>query len=142
MCSPDQPRAAVPTLERAAISGQAVLRRVYVEKTLPRKSGRYQFTLLNNTETYTGERSIDLVLPCPQSPLGNFAKVAPIDGTERLEPMTRARHRDHRVRFPGRRQKKREQLPGDKGHVHREHQIQIGRRMLERGVNTTQGPAS
>ena len=42
----------------------------------------------------------------------------------------------------GRREKKREKFPGDEGHVHGEHQVQLGGGMHERGVNAGEGTAS
>ena len=42
----------------------------------------------------------------------------------------------------GGREKKRKKLPGDEGHVHGEHQVQLGFGMHERGVNAGEGTAS
>src|SRR5713101_7791996 len=90
-------------LESPALSCQAVLRRVHVEKTLLGKAGCRQFALFDHPNGHVGKRRIDLVLPCPQSLLGDRGEVASIDRTERLKSLAGARHGSNSVVFFSRR---------------------------------------
>src|SRR5208282_818660 len=129
-------------LERPALGRQAVLRGVYVEKIPLGKTGCCQFALLDHADGDVEKRGIDLILPCLQRLLGGSAKVATIDRTKRLKTLVAARHGDGGVSVLCHREKKREKLPGDEGHVNREHQVQLGRRIAKRGVNTGEGTAA
>src|SRR5258707_680146 len=93
--SPGRTRAARNIGE--ALGRQSVLRRVHVEKTLLGETGCRQFTLFNHPHGHAGERRIDLVLPCPQSLLGDAGEVASIDRTERLKSLAAASHGDYGV---------------------------------------------
>src|SRR6202162_2131459 len=101
-------------LESRALGRQAVLGGVHVEKTLFGKARCRQFALFNDPYGHAGKRRINLVLPCPQSLLGDRGEVASIDRTERLKPFAAARHGNDGVVLFSRRKKKRKKLPGDK----------------------------
>src|SRR5208283_1432470 len=81
---------------------------------------------------------------CPQGSLGGSGKATSIDRTERLQPPARSGHGDDGaiiVAF-GCSEQKPEKLAGNERHIHGEHQVQLGRRMQERGVNAGEGSAS
>src|SRR5258708_22280970 len=91
--SPGRTRAARNIGE--ALGRQAVLRRVHVEKTSLGETGRRQLAFFDHADGHAGKRRIDLVLPCPQSLLGDRREVASIDRTERLKSLAAASHGDY-----------------------------------------------
>src|ERR1019366_10488271 len=84
----------------------------------------------------------DLVVSRFQSLLGGGNEFASIDGAQRLQASGGSGHGDNSIGSFGHAQEKLEELSGDKRHVHREHQVQIGGRMQQGGMNGGEGGAT
>ena len=141
--TPAAPSALISRSPRQHLRGRRLqlLPRIQIAKHAGRKPRLRQFLFFDHLHHHGIEQRVNLVPSLAQRLLYSHTELPPINAAQRLPASTSPRHSRYGPRASRPRNQISQQGRRHKRHIHRQHQIQLRRRSLQRRMDSPQRPA-